>query len=136
MEQKIIRMSVSTRELGRLLKSVSQLSIRGNADEDILIDFLASFAPVFQGIMQSKKFLRVDDGEDEMFYIFNTQGELNDCLLRFGRGDYTYSDDLEYSIEQISYEDFVQAAGEDFMDFALYHVEGDGSISFEPEYRD
>lgn len=135
MEKAIKRTSVTTRELGNLLRNISRLSIKENSNEDILIDFLKSFSPVFQGILQAKKFLEVDDGEDKIYYIFDTQGELNDCLLHFGRGNYTYSDDIEYAIEQISYEDFVQAAGEDLMDFSLYYVEGDGSLSFEPEYR-
>ncbi len=135
MRTEIRRMSVTTRELGSLLKFIAELSVKGHSDEDALFNFLDSFLPVFRGIMQSKKFLRVDDGEDKVYYIFNTQGELNDCLLHFGRGDYTYSDDVEYAVEQISYEQFVQAAGEDLMDFPLYYVEGDGSLSFEPEYR-
>lgn len=127
------QIAVSTRDLGRLLESIAKLSIKGNANEDALIGFLECFEPVFREVLSCKKFLRFNDGKDEIFYICQTQLDCDDYYFRAIHDNYDICDNPGFIVKQISFGQFTKLTKGKYMDFSLYSICDDGNLAFECE---
>lgn len=119
---------VKASDLSRLLESILELSIKGKTDEGTLFKFLGTFEPVLLDILRENKFLKMDFDEDSVIYIFDSQKEINEYLVRLNQEEFKY--DSEQIVEQISFEKFIELSNGEYMNFSLYNIEDDGSLSF------
>lgn len=123
---------VNTVKIGKLFESLSVLSVKCNADEGALSDFLKSFEPILQEILRSKKILKESFGNKRTFYIFNKQVDCEDLMFQGVKDNYDLYEKSEYSIKQISLSQFIKQTNGKYMNFDLYRVCEDGSLVFEP----
>lgn len=123
---------VNTVKIGKLFESLSVLSVKCNADESALSDFLKSFEPILQEILRSKKILKESFGNKRTFYIFGKQVDCEDRMFQGVKDNYDLYEKSEYSIKQISLSQFIKQTNGQYMNFDLYRVCEDGSLVFEP----
>lgn len=102
--------------------------VRSIADKDTRDKFLHDFSPTFNNLMEDKKYLFIECEDFRWVHIYDNDEQLAEMLSR--QGFHVEEDDEDFGVEQItkqiSYNEFLEMANGEEMDFEKYStLDGD-----------